>query len=227
MQDTTRALIFAAATVLIVIAIVVESRTRMSRFEVGAAVPVTGPDGAKYRVQPDHDGPAAAAASLAEINRRTTEVLRALRAKYIRVPDSMSGRADGWAPRRREAARRLLALYDPGSLVENSPANAAGETSFNLDKGAEIALCLRAREPGAPLHPIGTLTFVALHELAHSAVSTYDHPPEFWAAFAFVLREAAAAGVYTAPDFAARPVRYCGITVDYNPALDPRIEFFD
>ena len=225
MSPDTRSLMFAAAAALVVVAIAVEMQTRrVSQFEVGAAVGVRAPDGAEYRVQTAHDGPEAAAAALAEINRRTTEVLRALRAKYVR---GAVRAPPGWAPRRRDAARRLLARYDPGSLVENSPENVAGETSFNLDKGVEIALCLRSRDPGAQLHPLSTLTFVALHELAHSAVSTYDHPPEFWSAFAFVLREAAAAGVYTSPDFATSPVRYCGITIDYNPARDPRVEFFD
>jgi hypothetical protein len=223
MNQVARALVFGTAVLLLVVAVAVSASSTRSQFDVGAAVPVAAPDGTAYRVQPGHASPDAAAAALAEINRRSTELLRVLRTKYVRGAPAQPG----WAPRRREAARRLLARYDPDSLVENSPSNPEGETSYNLDKGAEVALCLRAREPGAPIHPLGTLTFVALHELAHSAVATFDHPPDFWEAFAFLLREAAAAGIYTAPDFASAPVRYCGISIDYNPALDPGVDFFD
>jgi hypothetical protein len=131
----------------------------------------------------------------------------------------------GW-----NAAARMLARYDPDSLVENSPRDPSGDTSYCIDKGAVLALCLRERDPaesGDPavhdFHDLDTLTFVALHELAHMAVDELDHTPGFWAAFRFVLEVAESEGVYTSPDFEAAPRRYCGMTIDYSPRWDDSV----
>lgn len=169
-------------------------------------------DGARYRVH--GAGPEAAAASdtLATLNGRAVAVLRRLRDTYVR------GAAGTF--RQRRAAARLLARYDPDSLAENSPRDPSGDTSYTINKGELIALCLRERAEGAPLHDIDVLTFVALHEMAHLATDAVDHPAEFWATFRFLLEEAEAAGVYTSPDFAARPRAYCGLSINYNPRWD-------
>lgn len=197
------------------LAAVAVHRARWAAFTVERAVPVRSRlDGRAYRVQPAHAGADEAADDLAAINARVVELLRALRARYARAD------APG---ARRDATARLLARYSPDALAENSPLDPSGDTSYCLDKGALVALCLRARAAGHARHDLGVLTFVALHELAHIAVREVDHPPAFWRAFRWLLEEAAAAGVYRAPDFAAAPVEYCGIRVDYNPALDPGV----
>ena len=112
------------------------------------------------------------------------------------------------------AVMKLLARYNPGSLVENSPHNPEGETSYALDKGREIAMCLRDKNSGE-LHDLDTLTFVALHEITHIAIDAADHPAEFWDTFRKIL--IAAEPIYISPDFAASPQPYCGLMIDYNP----------
>ena len=93
--------------------------------------------------------------------------------------------------------------------------------AFSLvTKGAVLALCLRGKGPKAPLHPINLLMFVALHELTHIAVTIHDHPPEYWAAFKWLLGEAVEAGVYLPDDFRRRPQMFCGTRVDYQPLFD-------
>lgn len=170
-------------------------------------------DGLPYRVHPAHGGGEAAADVLAELNRRAVALMRHLRKKYLR-------RA-GAPPARAAAARRLLARYNPDNLTENSPRDPGGDTSYTIDKGAVLALCLRAKTPGAaPIHDLELLTFVNVHELAHIAVDVHDHPPEFWRVFKFLLLEATAAGVMRGVDYARRPARYCGVVVDYNPMYD-------
>jgi hypothetical protein len=179
-------------------------------------------DGVRYRVHEAHTGPERAADTLARLNRRVVELMRALRARYVRG-------ADG-TPAERAAAARLLARYNPDNLVENSPRDPTGDTAYTMDKGAVIALCLRERDPAAggdplayDIHDLGTLTFVTLHEMAHIAINEIDHPAVFWSAFRFLLEEAERAGIYRSPDFAASPRDYCGVHINYNPRMDPNV----
>ena len=170
-------------------------------------------DGLPYRVHESHIGAQQAADTLAALNGRVLALLRYLRREYVR-----SGGA-GASPARRDVAARLLARYNPDSLAENSPNDPSGDTSYTIDKGAVIALCLRDRE-AHEIHDLDTLTFVALHELTHVAIKDTDHPPRFWEAFRFILEAAEAAGVFVSADYAAAPRTYCGIKIDFNPRYD-------
>ena len=141
-----------------------------------------------------------------------------------RLPRRRCGAA---RPERRDAVARLLARYNPDNLAENSPKDPSGDTSYTIDKGAIVAICLRERDPAASgdpaaydIHDLDTLTFVTLHEMAHIAIEDVDHPKRFWSAFRFLLEEAEEGGVYRSPDFAAAPRYYCGVTIDYNPRYD-------
>lgn len=169
-------------------------------------------DGLPYRVHESHSGPQRAADTLAAVNGRILTLLRYLRREYVR------GGA-GQPPARRDVAARLLARYNPDSLAENSPNDPSGDTSYTIDKGAVIALCLRDRE-AQEIHDLDTLTFVALHEMTHIAIKDADHPPRFWEAFRFILEAAEAAGVLVSADYAAAPRAYCGVKIDFNPRYD-------
>ena len=182
----------------------------------------SGVDGLSYRVHQQHDSPQQAADLLASLNLRATRLMRWLRRKYgadtpnlaILSPDEVARYAA-----RHRATSKLLARYNPDNLAENSPLDPSGDSSYTLDKGSVVALCLRNKQDNA-LHDLGTLTFVTLHEMTHIAIDDVDHPPQFWSAFRWVLDEAAAAGVYAAPDYRRAPVRYCGILIDHNPQYD-------
>lgn len=194
-------------------------------------------DGMRYRVHADHANPAAAADVLAHTNAALTRLMRHLKKKY-----SAAGAASASAyPARTAAVRALLKRYNPDNLAENSPLDPAGDTSYTLDKGALIALCLRERDPKLKkclrggcsgvdprtmkLHDEAITTFVAIHELAHVAINDVDHPPRFWATFKFLLQEADECGVLAAKDarFDLRPTMYCGLRVDYVPTQDPGV----
>ncbi len=169
-------------------------------------------DGSSYRVHGQHHNPGAAANTLAELNGRTVELLRHLRRKYTNNTVS---------PARAAATERLLRLYNPDNLAENSPHDPDGDTSYTIDKGAIVALCLRAGD-GQQLHDTETLTFVSFHELAHIAIEDMDHPPRFWQTFKFLLEEAHEAGLTRAVDYGVTPVTYCGgrMEINYNPLYD-------
>ena len=170
-------------------------------------------DGYAYKVHPAHGGDEAAD-TLAQLNARVVELLRSLRRRYIRDPRGQN------YPDRVAATQRLLSLYNPDNLAENSPKDPTGDTSYTIDKGAILALCLRAKDGKYALHDLNMLTFVMIHELTHVAVEVYDHPTEFWVAFRWLIAEAVLAGIYQPQDFGRKPEWFCGTFVDYQPLYD-------
>jgi len=173
-------------------------------------------DGMEYRVHEGHTSPQKAADTLANLNAQVIGIMRSLRARYIRGP------LGNQYPERRAAVQQLLARYNPDNLAENSPHDPSGDTAYTLDKGALVAICLRA-ESGEKIHDNDTLMFVTIHEMAHIAIKDIDHPKRFWSAFRFLLEEAEIAGIHTDMDYARFPRKYCGVRVDSNPRHDPNV----
>lgn len=210
------------AVVLLIILIATAARRRGDHFTLGRTREVhSGVDGLPYRVHLIHTDPSRAADTMAELNRRAVELMRFLRQKYLR-----SG-AQGAHFEREHATKRLLGLYNPDNLAENSPRDPEGDTSYTIDKGAILALCLREKDPGRSgdprahdIHDLETLTFVTLHELTHIAIEDLDHPPRFWRAFRFILEDAREAGIIRGVDYGRHPTVYCGMDIDYNPLFD-------
>jgi len=163
-------------------------------------------DSKKFRVH-DHFRNAQDAANLLSfLDDRSTDLIRGLQRQYVNDP-GMAG----------NATRRLLARYNPDNLVESSPNGSKSDTSYSIDKGAIIAMCLRSRDGSYRLHDKNILTFVLIHELAHVAADVNDHPPEFWRIFQFLLEEAEKNNVIRNVDYSKKPVEYCGLKVDFNP----------
>lgn len=112
--------------------------------------------------------------------------------------------------------------YNPDHIFENSPKDITGDTSYTINKGDTIALCLRHKNSDKKyrIDELNTLMFVDLHELSHIATTAEDHPPEFWRTFKFVLEEAEEIGIYEIVDYSRAPVRYCGIEITSSPLFD-------
>ena len=155
---------------------------------------------------------------LASINSTLLELLTYIKYKYIKHPE-----LEYQYPSRFLAVQKILDRYNPDNLIENSPQDTKGDTSYTMDKGSIIALCLRDKKTTHYVHHLPILLFVAIHELAHVAIDDNDHPPKFWATFKWLLLEAEEANIYTSPDFRQNPSDYCGMNVDYNPRLDPSV----
>jgi hypothetical protein len=110
---------------------------------------------------------------------------------------------------------------DPERLLESTP----GEeyTSFSVNKGESVHLCLRQRAGGnETLVDENVMMFVALHEMAHMITKTVGHEPEFWNNFGWLLKEAEKIGVYHYQDFKSHPVSYCGVQITDQPRYDPQ-----
>lgn len=193
-------------------------------------------DGATYLVHGDLEDPHRAADLLARLNQRATALVGSLRRRYFgtagRPPALPAAKR---TPARLACASNLINRYNPDNFVENSYKDSSGDSSYCIDKGAVLAICLRTRA-GADEGAAGqfqdeeTLFFVTLHELTHMTIREIDHPKRFWAAFRFILEEAEqvpAPFAYRSPDFERHPVTYCGVRVDYNPRYDQGVASID
>ncbi len=141
-------------------------------------------DGRKYLMRKLPDS-AKAAELLASINADLETLIRHMVAKHPDRPD----------------VQRLYDNYSPESLSEGG--TEIGFTSYSLNKGEKIVVCLRQRDN--ELVDKNVLMYVAVHELGHLASKSVGHTDEFWANFRFLLREAISIGLYSKVDFARKP----------------------
>lgn len=109
---------------------------------------------------------------------------------------------------------------DPDRFLEATPD--AEHTSYSVNKGEKIHLCLRQRDGTEQLVNENVMMFVALHEMAHCITKSVGHEPEFWNNFGWLLREAESRNLYVPTDFKAQPVTYCGVQITDAPRYDPR-----
>jgi hypothetical protein len=109
----------------------------------------------------------------------------------------------------------------PERFLEATPD--AEHTSYSVNKGEKIHLCLRQRQgQNETLMEENVMVFVALHEMAHVVTPSLGHDPEFWNNFGWLLKQAEANGIYQYQDFKARPIAYCGMHITDAPAYDPK-----
>ena len=119
--------------------------------------------------------------------------------------------------------KRLMKNFiaEPSRLVEATPE--AEHTSYSVNKGEAMHLCLRQRTAGNEnLVDENTMTFVTLHELGHCMTESIGHGPDFWNNFAWLLKQAEERKIYTYEDFKSHPVSYCGMNITDSPSYDPK-----
>lgn len=115
---------------------------------------------------------------------------------------------------------------DPERFLEATPD--AQHTSYSVNKGEKIHLCLRQRQGGdESLVQENVMVFVGIHELAHVCTKSVGHTPDFWNNFGWLLKQAEALGIYRYTDFAAQPVSYCGMSITDSPKYDPKKDVGD
>ena len=118
----------------------------------------------------------------------------------------------------RENVVRLVEGFNPKKISETLPTSEF--TAYSENKGEKLAFCLNTEKNGNNLIDPNTLTFVAIHELAHIATKSVGHKDEFWSNFKFLLGEASKINIYNQTDYKKKPVRYCGMTITDNPYYD-------
>lgn len=170
-------------------------------------------DGNKYYVHSHHKNLQLAADTFSLINKKVNQFLSYIYKKYKNSANK----------KRKEVALLMERRYNINNVRENSPLNIEGDTSYTINKGDIIAVCIRNGFDYG-IHDNITIMFVVLHELTHLAVKSYDHPDEFWQVFKFILLESSESGIYTSPNYSKNPVEYCGININYNPMYDDNIQ---
>jgi len=157
-------------------------------------------DGNSYLVRNLADK-AEAANSLAEVRRRILLLMKHFK---------QSGTKN-------QIALDILKNFDaePVRFSESTPDSSY--TSFTLNKGEKIHVCLRQKNTTQDLVDVNILTFVTLHELGHIGTREIGHTPLFWNNFAWILKEAEEIGIYKFQNFAEQPVPYCGISITDQP----------
>lgn len=121
-----------------------------------------------------------------------------------------------WA--RRGYVIRLVENYDPRSIQETLPTSTY--VAYTENKGDKMAFCTTTTKRGGKLIDLNTLTYVAVHELAHVACESIGHTDEFWRTFRTFLIEAVKIKIYKPVDYKAKPVPYCGTTISENILFD-------
>jgi predicted metal-dependent hydrolase len=107
---------------------------------------------------------------------------------------------------------------DPSRFSESTPD--ASYTSYSVNKGEKVYMCLRQRNEKEDLVNENVITFVALHEMAHIGTVDVGHTPLFWNNFGWLLKQAEEIQIYEYTDFSAHPVEYCGIHITDQPTYD-------
>ncbi len=173
----------------------------------------------------------AAAELLDNTNKVLIRFLRGLKYKYhidetddLQVAHASEHKAIMQAPGDLYAmVNYLLDNYNPDVFYENDP-RYTKDTSYTLDKGRAMYICLRNKDDPTRLVDNGTLLFTMLHEMAHIAnYRGWGHGQDFWACFKWLLHEAQLAGIYTPVDYAKYPTDFCGLTINWNPLHDSAV----
>ena len=111
--------------------------------------------------------------------------------------------------------KMLLDNFRPDKISEGS--ENSKYTSYSVNKGEKLVLCLRSKDEKKQLVDLNTMMFVSLHELSHMGTKSVGHTKEFWDNFRWILKESIKINIYKYQDFNSKPEGYCGIQITDNP----------
>jgi hypothetical protein len=197
----SRKLTFISYIVMFIFAIWITWGVTMSdEFQLKCVI--SGKDGQRYCVR-ERKKVKKAANLLATVTGKCMEMVDYMKSKYPTDPRVI----------------RLSEGFNPGRISETLPTSEL--TAYSENKGEKIAFCLnKQKENDDHLIDVNTLTFVALHELAHIMTESVGHKQDFWENFKFLLENAKDAGIYQPVDYKKQPQDYCGMTISDNPYFD-------
>ncbi len=162
-------------------------------------------DGKQYRVR-DMSDKQEAADLMAKLRLRMAKFYMHLESKFPDKPQ----------------VKLLKKNFKPEShrFFESTPD--ADHTSYSVNKGEAVHMCLRQRGgQSESLVSEDVLMFVALHEMGHMVTPTIGHDVHFWNNFGWLLQQAENMGIYKPTNFREHPVAYCGVKITDAPDYDP------
>jgi len=115
---------------------------------------------------------------------------------------------------------KLISKFDPNKFIEKLPSVLDNDTSYVLNYGEEIHICMRDKDN--ELHDFNVIMFVTIHEITHLATDIIGvpdpHTPDFWSTFKVFLKHAVDIGIYIPVDYKKHPYFYCDeLLIDFNP----------
>ena len=162
---------------------------------------ISGVDGNKYCVR-ERFKLQLAADLLATVTQKLKKLVAYMKEKYPERPN----------------VERLVKNFNPKKVKEILPTSEY--TAYSENKGEKLAFCVTTTKQGNKLIDENTLTFVAIHEVAHIMTKSIGHKEEFWRNFKFLLTNAVDIGIYTPIDYKDTPAKYCGMKINDNPFYD-------
>lgn len=141
---------------------------------------------------------------------QAANTLAQIRSRLLKLTDHLNK-----TQKKDERVRRLIEKFNPDNMMETEPGSKF--TSYSVNKGEKIHMCLRSRDGRNQIEEFNTLMFVALHEISHIMTKSVGHTKEFWANFKYLLEQAVSIGIYTPIDYSKEPQEYCGIQVTDTP----------
>jgi hypothetical protein len=189
-----------------------------------------------YEVLADYPDSEEAVKLLSSVNNDLINFLRYLKYKYLVYKRKSDGAIVRWCDmtdyddindyepvysnRLTQIVRRITTRYNPEVITENRPGKGESETSYTVDKGRKMYVCLRDAKTNR-LHDKSVILFVMLHELSHIGNAAWGHrTSDFWPTFKFILYEATKFGIVPNIDYSKHPVAYCGSQLSYSPLYD-------
>jgi len=118
----------------------------------------------------------------------------------------------------RKNIKQLVENFNPTKIKEILPTSKY--TAYSENKGEKLAFCVTKTKNGNNLIDENTLTFVAIHELAHICTISIGHKDEFWNNFKFLLENAVKLNIYEPEDYKKKPREYCSMKITDNPYYD-------
>lgn len=176
-------------------------------------------DNITYPVVAKYENTKIAANMIGDMHIFTSNLIKKLKSVYLveifpQTPEYVVGR---------NITKLLIKRFHHDSLVENDPPS-ADKTSFVVNKGDKISLCLREKESGNnKFHDLDILKFVMLHELSHMVSVSVNHDVEFWTNFKFLLEFCDKYNIYKVPNYEKNNINYCGLNVSYVPSMDKKL----
>ena len=114
-----------------------------------------------------------------------------------------------------DSVTRMNERFNANNITESGKNNQY--TSYSVNKGEKIVFCIRQKDEDETLVDENTISFVAIHELAHIMTKSVGHTTEFWDNFKRLLKEAIEHKLYVKEDYSSNPKEYCGIKVSDSP----------
>jgi hypothetical protein len=99
-------------------------------------------------------------------------------------------------------------------IYETDITNSDNLTSFSVNKGEELSICLKSKKNKGELHNINLLMYVVIHEMAHFACPEIGHGVLFQKIFKKFIEESIKIEIYKYDDYTKFPQEYCGILLN-------------